>query len=440
MPVTVTIDPKPLQLNHPPSAAPTGWGSSSDLATGVITGFMNGSDPDGDPLTYSVYEQSREGTTTVNPTTGEFTYVPRLSERLLANTTAGVDIDFIAVSVSDGLAGENHSMFAQVVPARLEVAAPTAVGQDPTGVAVHGDRVFVLNETDKTLSVINTTTNSNTTIALGGTPTAVAVSPDGKRAYVTVPATSTVAVVDTINSQIIKNVTVGANPAGLAVSADGRRVYVTNSGSNTVSVIDTDPTSATVNTEIRRITVGSDPTGIAVTPDGRRLFVTLPGTDSTAVVDTVTNAVITVGVGDLPRGVAVTPDGRHAYVVNNDGTVSVIDPAYTYPINQITVGPQPMSIAMGRDGTAYVANGNGTISLIDTRNQSVFATVALDPGSGTGRHYVAVNNDGTRIYVSDTADDMLRVLAVMRGNTAPQRGQRVLPSSGIIRPPVLRIR
>ena len=83
--------------------------------------------------------------------------------------------------------------------------------------------------------------------------------------------------VDTISGQIVTNVTVGASPAGLAVSADGRRAYVTNSGSNTVSVIDTDPTSAAVNTEIRRITVGSGPTGIAVTPDGRRLFVTLPG-------------------------------------------------------------------------------------------------------------------------------------------------------------------
>ena len=142
-PVTITIDPKLLAPNHSPYASPTGWGSASDLATGVVIGQMNGGDPDGDPLTYSVWDVSRRGTTTVNATTGEFTYIPTLSARLQANTTAGYDLDGINVAVSDGQASANHSMLTQVVPARLEIASPKTVGQDPTGVAVNGDRVFV---------------------------------------------------------------------------------------------------------------------------------------------------------------------------------------------------------------------------------------------------------------------------------------------------------
>ena len=427
--VTVTIAPKALPPNHEPSASPTGWGSA-DLATGVITGIMNGSDPDGDRLTYAVWEQSRVGVTTVNPATGEFTVIPTLMARLQADTTAGYDYVGINVSVSDGRATVNHSMLGPLVPARLQVGSPVSVGQDPTGVAVSGDRVFVVNQLDKTLSVIDGTAG-NTTIPLGATPSAVVVSPDASRAYVTLlGSTGNVAVVDTSSGQIVKNITVGANPAALAMTADGRRVYVTNGGSNTLSVIDTNPASATYNTEISRITVGAQPSGIAVTPDGRWLYVTMPASDSVAVVDTVTNAVTTIGVGDSPRGVAVTPDGKQAYVVNYDGTVSVVSPGYTYPVSQIAVGPQPTSVAISRDGTAFVTNGNDTVSLIDTRSQSVFATITLSPNTATGPHYVAVNANGTRIYVTDTNDDLLRVLAVNRGNTAPLRGSYYPPSYG----------
>ncbi len=237
------------------------------------------------------------------------------------------------------------------------------------------------------------------------------------------------AIIDVANGQIVKKVTVGSDPAGLAVSPDSRRVYVANGGSTTVSVIDTDPASVNYNNEIRRITAGAQPTGIAVAADGRRLYVTLRGSDSVAVVDTATDAVIaTVGVGDSPRSVAITPDGTQAYVANYDGRVSVISTADNSVVNQISVGSQPTSIAMGRDGTAYVANGDDTLSLIDIKTQSVFATVPLDPNGESGAHNVAVDNGGTRIYVTDAADDMLRMLAIARGNTAPQRGRFYPPS------------
>jgi len=419
--VTVPIDPKPLPPNTAPWANPTGWGAA-DLATGKVTGMMNGGDQEGDQLTYSVWDPSRRGTTTVDPTTGAFTYTPSLSSRLQANSTGTIDYDHVSIAVSDGQATTNYSMLVQIVPARLEIVSPIGTGQDPTGIAVSGDRVFVINQLDKTLTVRNTATNTTSTIALGSTPTALAVSPDGNRAYVTLPGTTNkLAIVDTANGQIVNQVTVGASPAGVAVSSDGRRVYVTNSGSNTVSVIDADPASATYNTEIRRITVGAQPTGIAVAPDGRKLYVTLPGSDSVAVVDTVSNTVVaTIGVGDSPRSVAVTPDGSKVFVVDDDGTVAVIDPTYNWVAAVVQVGSHPTSVTIGRDGTAYVANSDDTITLIDTKTAAVIATMTLDTSAETGAHQVAVNADGTRIYVTDTFDDNLRVLAVMRGNTAPQ--------------------
>ncbi len=139
-PVTVSVA---NLANRQPGANPTGWGDP-DVATGVITGSMNGYDTDGDTLTYSVWDPSREGTTIVDKTTGAFTYIPRVSERLKADTTSSYDLDSINVSVSDGVEPANHSMFVQIVPARLAVASPISVGNDPTGVAVEREPSLVL--------------------------------------------------------------------------------------------------------------------------------------------------------------------------------------------------------------------------------------------------------------------------------------------------------
>ena len=54
---------------------------------------------------------------------------------------------------------------------------------------------------------------------------------------------------------------VGVDPVGVAITSDGKSAYVTSGGSNTVSVIDTRS-----NTVITTIGVGNNPGGIAITP------------------------------------------------------------------------------------------------------------------------------------------------------------------------------
>lgn len=66
-----------------------------------------------------------------------------------------------------------------------------------------------------------------------------------------------------IFSSSTNTIIVGTHPFCVAVSPDGRRIYVTNGGSNTVSVIDT-----VTNKVIIVIPVEVDPVGVAVSPDG----------------------------------------------------------------------------------------------------------------------------------------------------------------------------
>ena len=92
------------------------------------------------------------------------------------------------------------------IHAPLAIAAPTVistiiVGSGPYGVAVNSstNRIYVVNNSDNTVSVIEGTTNA-----------------------------------------VVSTITVGSYPYGVGVNSTTNRIYVTNTQSNTVSVIDGD--------------------------------------------------------------------------------------------------------------------------------------------------------------------------------------------------------
>jgi YVTN family beta-propeller protein len=90
----------------------------------------------------------------------------------------------------------------------------------------------------------------------------------------------------------------------VAVTPDGKHAYITNSGSNNVSVIDT-----ATNTVGATVPV-SAPGTVAVTPDGKHAYVTqgFGSAPNVSVIDTATNTVVdTVAAGNTPLGVAVGP-------------------------------------------------------------------------------------------------------------------------------------
>jgi YVTN family beta-propeller protein len=118
----------------------------------------------------------------------------------------------------------------------------------------------------------------------------------------------TVSVIDTATNTVGATIPVGPNPQAVAITPDGIRAYVPGAGFTTspgtlVSVIDT-----ATNTAVATIPVGLFPSGVAIAPDGSRAYVT-NGLDSTvSVIDTATNAVVaTIPVGAFPEAVAITP-------------------------------------------------------------------------------------------------------------------------------------
>jgi YVTN family beta-propeller protein len=267
---------------------------------------------------------------------------------------------------------------------------------------------YVTNFGSNTISVIDTASNIVTaTVAAGGSPNGVAVSPDGTRVYVTNQAAGTVSVIDTASNSAIATVAVGAFPIRVAVHPAGTRVYVTNENAGTVSVIDT-----ASNTVTATVSVGGDAYGVAINPAGTRLYVGSIGDNRVSVIDTASNTVIATvagvqGAGAAPRELAVNPAGSRVYVTDfGNNLVWVIDTA----CNTATFIETPLSfgVAVNPAGSrVYLTNFlSNTVSVLDTAGKTITATVPV----GTNPASVAFNPAGTLAYVVNLGSNDVSVI------------------------------
>jgi len=140
-------------------------------------------------------------------------------------------------------------------------------GPDPVFTTA-GAHAYVLNSDTNSVSVIDTATSTVKSIAVGKYPWDVAVSPDGRRAYVVNNLDDTLSILGSATDSVIATVPVGVRPLRVAVSPDGARAFVINSRDDSVSVIDT-ATSTLSDT----IAVGHTPFDVSVSADGGRAFV-----------------------------------------------------------------------------------------------------------------------------------------------------------------------
>ena len=102
-----------------------------------------------------------------------------------------------------------------------------------------GSFVYVTNTQGGTVSVIDSATNTvKTTISIGGDLLGIAISPDGKSAYVG-GRQGTVSVIDTDTNAVTASISDGSEPRAIVFTPNGAFAYVTDQGLNVVSVIDT---------------------------------------------------------------------------------------------------------------------------------------------------------------------------------------------------------
>ena len=224
-----------------------------------------------------------------------------------------------------------------------------AIAANGTTAYVSGgkDRLFIVevaaNGSFKFTGEISLAQNGKATNPLG-----VALTPDGRRAVVARSLMNDVAIVNLAAGKIEATVPVGVCPYSVAVSKDGRTAFVSNyggsrprKGERTEKSAGTDvavdarsiPLAGTVSVvdlggkpgESKQIQVGLHPSELLMSPDGRRLYVANVGGDSVSVIDPARGRVVatletkadsSLPWGSLSDGLALSENGQTLYVAN----------------------------------------------------------------------------------------------------------------------------
>jgi YVTN family beta-propeller protein len=220
----------------------------------------------------------------------------------------------------------DDSSVAVIDVATQSILTTIDVGSEPRNLDVtpDGDTVLVPNRHSDSVSVISTATDTVTTTVTDVSfdePYAVAVSPDGSRAWVVNKKggssgggadPGSVTVIDTATNTVSGTVDDACFDSPEGIVATASTIYVVNRGADNVCPIDS--TSMAVGPAIA---VGAEPRFAVVTPDGSALYVANNGVGydpcvngSVSKIATATNTVTkTINTGGCPRNLAILADG-----------------------------------------------------------------------------------------------------------------------------------
>jgi PQQ-dependent catabolism-associated beta-propeller protein len=157
---------------------------------------------------------------------------------------------------------EVASMVHVIDVATRKIVKDIPVGKRPRRFVLVGAELWVSSELDGSVSIIRTsdhTVQATVPFKPQGmrsedvTPVGMALSPDGKTAYVGLGRANHVGVVDVASRQVKGYVLVGRRAWGLAVSRDGKRLYVANGLSDDLSIVDTQTLKATKTLRVGRV-------------------------------------------------------------------------------------------------------------------------------------------------------------------------------------------
>lgn len=208
---------------------------------------------------------------------------------------------------------------AAAVPLRAASAADTPAAKDrsPLDLALSPDGRFALtaNATSDTVSLVSLQAHGSVLreVKVGRRPFAVALSRPGTQAVVTNYRSNSVSVLAVSPSvlRVSATIPVGEEPRGVALSPEGRRAYVALSGENALAIVDLQKRAV-----IRKIPVGTEPWHVALTEDGKRLVVGNARSQDVSVLNATTlKPLHRVRLkGNNARHIALSPTGDWAYV------------------------------------------------------------------------------------------------------------------------------
>ena len=281
--------------------------------------------------------------------------------------------------------------------------------------ALPSPALLVVNKAENSLAVLDPATGKAVKqIPTGDGPHEVALSADGRTAYVTnygaqTPGSS-LSVIDIAAGKETRRVDLGAlrRPHGIIVSEAG--VYFTIEANRAVARYD--PAAKAVDWLMG---TGEGGTHMVVgTPDGATLFTSNIGTDSVTALKRGAGgqgwAVTRIAVGKGPEGIDLSPDGRELWTAHSrDGGVSIIDAASGKVTATMDIKTKRSNrLRFTPDGRLVLVSDldAGELIVIDAAARKEIKRVGL----GRAPSGILVVPDGSRAYVALTGENALAVV------------------------------
>jgi YVTN family beta-propeller protein len=230
------------------------------------------------------------------------------------------------------------------------------------------------------------------------------------------------ALVDPATEKVLGRLPTGLGPHEVAVSPDGRTAYVSNFGrysvypagdtahdkaGNTITVIDLVDRKVKATWDLDTHT---GPHGMTVSHDGKLLWATSETPQAVLEIEASSGKILHVWNTTQVRShmIVTTPNESKFYVTNTvSGSVSVID-RKTGEVKVLATGPGTEAIAISPDGKEVWAASriDAKISVISTATDAI---VASFPSGGKGPKRMEFTPDGAQVWVTNSASDQTTV-------------------------------
>jgi YVTN family beta-propeller protein len=287
---------------------------------------------------------------------------------------------------------------------------------NPAGILV------VANQGDHTLLVLDLAAHRQlASVVVGVNGHEVAVSPDGKFAYVPIygnsgvgkPGTDgrTIDIVDLHSFTLAGSIDLGkpVRPHCAKFGPDGL-LYVSAELSSAIFAID--PATRKV---VAEIPTGAEQSHMfVISPDGTRAYTANVSAGSVSVLDLQKRSLITViPVAKIVQRISVSRDGRWVFTHDQDQPrIAVIDTATNKFAKWIEVASTVYSSAVTPDNTRLVAlSPGGSVFVIDLAQFNVVSTVAVPQASGE----IIVSPDGKFAFASCPGAASIQVIDLRSG-------------------------
>ena len=288
----------------------------------------------------------------------------------------------------------NASALAIVDPASGKVLGRVPVGKDPHEVAVtpDGKMAFVASPSEG-ISVIDVPAMKELRRVDTGTLSAPHdVLYAGGKVYFTAEGFKTIGRYDPAANRIEWMLGIGQDGTHMMVLAkDQQTMWVPNRGSNSISVIEGvaggPPKFRTTAIPVP----GKTPEGLDLSPDGRELWTATRGDGGVSIIDTASRKVtqsFNLKLTDANR-LKFTPDGKVLILDGGTGTLIVLDAASRKEIKRLKVAPGDSGdggIFVMPDGSrAYLGlRDDHSVVVIDLKTLAIANRFAMGPNSGPG--------------------------------------------------------